>query len=391
MLHPQMGIGGAERLTLDAARGLAELGHRPVIFTREMSRDRAFEAAHDGSVDLRVHPTRIPSTFGGRLKAPLSVARMATLAAALRVERGNFDVAYLDLVAHAAPVLRRSLRLPVLFYCHYPDYLLAPRRSGLFGLYRRPIDGLERRGLLAASQVVVNSKFTSSVYGRVFPDLPPPQVVYPGIEIGPLPKNEDADRGEIVLLSINRFTIAKNLPLAVKALGKLRSLLAPEEFSRLRLVLAGGFDSTLEESRRVREAIEGAAHDAGVAAQVSTVLNPADAECRDWLNRCRCLIYTPENEHFGLGPIEAMAAGKPVVAVSSGGPAETIQDERSGRLRPALPEAFAAAIAPWVRAPGEARAMGKFGRGLVEERFSRGRFARDLEGILQGLAVRKEA
>lgn len=36
------------------------------------------------------------------------------------------------------------------------------------------------------------------------------------------------------------------------------------------------------------------------------------------------LLYTPANEHFGIGPVEAMVCGLPVVACNSGGPIESI-------------------------------------------------------------------
>jgi alpha-1,3/alpha-1,6-mannosyltransferase len=45
------------------------------------------------------------------------------------------------------------------------------------------------------------------------------------------------------------------------------------------------------------------------------------------------LIYTPENEHFGIVPLEAMLAGIPVLATNTGGPLETIYDGRIGWLR----------------------------------------------------------
>ena len=47
-------------------------------------------------------------------------------------------------------------------------------------------------------------------------------------------------------------------------------------------------------------------------------------------NRCRALIYLPENEYFGIAPVEALAAGKPVIGVAEGGLLETLSDSRCG-------------------------------------------------------------
>jgi glycosyltransferase involved in cell wall biosynthesis len=33
------------------------------------------------------------------------------------------------------------------------------------------------------------------------------------------------------------------------------------------------------------------------------------------LHRCCALVYTPENEHFGICPVEAMYMSRPVIAV----------------------------------------------------------------------------
>lgn len=45
------------------------------------------------------------------------------------------------------------------------------------------------------------------------------------------------------------------------------------------------------------------------------------------LKNSTCLLYTPSNEHFGIVPIEAMFMKLPVIAVNSGGPLETIENE----------------------------------------------------------------
>lgn len=50
--------------------------------------------------------------------------------------------------------------------------------------------------------------------------------------------------------------------------------------------------------------------------------------------KAQCLIYVPENEAFGIAPIEALASGIPVIGVAEAGLLETIVDDRLGTLIP---------------------------------------------------------
>ena len=52
------------------------------------------------------------------------------------------------------------------------------------------------------------------------------------------------------------------------------------------------------------------------------------------LSNTEILLYTPENEHFGIVPVEAMYMGCIVVACNSGGPLESIDNGNTGFLRP---------------------------------------------------------
>jgi alpha-1,3/alpha-1,6-mannosyltransferase len=55
--HPDLGIGGAERLIVDAAVGLQELGNKVTIFTSHCDPQHCFEEARDGQSFVRVAAT----------------------------------------------------------------------------------------------------------------------------------------------------------------------------------------------------------------------------------------------------------------------------------------------------------------------------------------------
>ena len=70
----------------------------------------------------------------------------------------------------------------------------------------------------------------------------------------------------------------------------------------------------------------------------------SDQEKAALLAACTALLYTPVNEHFGIVPLEAMAAARPVVACNSGGPKESVIDGVTGFLCAPEPSSFAAAM-----------------------------------------------
>jgi alpha-1,3/alpha-1,6-mannosyltransferase len=47
-VHPDLGIGGAERLVIDAAVGLQSSGHKVTILTSYRDKNHCFDEARDG-------------------------------------------------------------------------------------------------------------------------------------------------------------------------------------------------------------------------------------------------------------------------------------------------------------------------------------------------------
>jgi alpha-1,3/alpha-1,6-mannosyltransferase len=111
-------------------------------------------------------------------------------------------------------------------------------------------------------------------------------------------------------------------------------------------------------------------------------LSPSDTVVRGLISNARLAVYPMVGEHFGYGPLEAMASGRPVVAVNDGGPAETIIDEVTGFLRSAEVASFARAIVACVEDSERASRMGRAGREHVTRNFSLDRFGASLERIL---------
>jgi glycosyltransferase involved in cell wall biosynthesis len=99
----------------------------------------------------------------------------------------------------------------------------------------------------------------------------------------------------------------------------------------------------------------------------------ADAELRELYARCRAFVL-PGEEDFGMAAVEALASGKPVVALGRGGALETVPgfggvfyDEPTGladalvRLEALEPSVRPAELQAWARQFSEAEFLRKMG------------------------------
>lgn len=94
-------------------------------------------------------------------------------------------------------------------------------------------------------------------------------------------------------------------------------------------------------------------------------------DARPYIQRMDVLVNASDSEPFGLVLLEAMAEAVAVVAVANGGPAEFIEDGKTGVLaRSSTPTDLAVALEMLVSKPNHRRSIGAAGQARFVERYS---------------------
>lgn len=154
--------------------------------------------------------------------------------------------------------------------------------------------------------------------------------------------------------------------------------------------MAGGFDRHNAENVEHFSELQGSLEELGIPPSHVTFLHDIDDTTKTALLRhSTALLYTPENEHFGIVPLEAMYCRTPVIACLSGGPMETVRDQSTGYLRQPTPAAFAEAMRRFVAFPQYKDSMGAQGRLRVQKEFSVAAFTESLHRLVTDLAQRE--
>ncbi|WJX21022.1 hypothetical protein P8452_10499 [Trifolium repens] len=394
IIHPDLGIGGAERLVVDAAVGLASRGHKVHIFTAHHDKNRCFEETIAGIFPVTVYGSFLPRYIFYRLHALCAYLRCLFVAFCVLFLWPSFDVILVDQVSVVIPILKLKRSTKVVFYCHFPDLLLAQHSTLLRRMYRKPIDYAEEITTGMADLILVNSNFTASTFANTFKHLNAkgiqPAVLYPAVNVDQF--NEPTS-SKPNFLSINRFERKKNIQLVISAFAMLYSpnrVLKQQDITNASLTVAGGFDKRLKENVEYLEELKDLAEKEGVSDKIKFITSCSTDERNVLLSECLCVLYTPENEHFGIVPLEAMAAYKPVIACNSGGPVESIKNGVTGFLCDPTPQEFSSAMANLINDPQRAEEMGREARRHVVESFSTKTFGNRLNSYLVDIHRGKE-
>jgi glycosyltransferase involved in cell wall biosynthesis len=431
LLHLDLGIGGAEKLIVNIACLLKERGHEVRLLTTHHDPTHCFAETKPKSGILHscieVYGDWLPRHIFGKGTAICAIFRMIYLSL-VTISKYPAHIVIIDGVSAPIPILKIA-NFSTLFYCHFPDKLLCTERSSLLKrVYRFFIDDLEELTTSCADTIVVNSKYTSEMFRHSFPTLGEiykPEVLYPSVPCEDAVNCDSNDssidyirNSDLVFVSLNRFERKKNIALAVQAISILNNEYlkkndADSTRARVLLVIAGGYDKHLDENVKVFKELHELCQNMSIPVQTN-LDNSGDALCTDrnvddespvttifrtsigeneriaLFKRASAVIYTPENEHFGIVPLEAMKFGTPVIACNSGGPCETVVDGTTGFLCESNADHFASAIRRFIDDPSLSERLGAAGRLRVHERFTAVPMGNKLEVLLESMrTVRK--
>jgi glycosyltransferase involved in cell wall biosynthesis len=262
-----------------------------------------------GSVSPVIEARRIITSFVQRL--PDAARRYRSYLPLFPAAIQRFDLSGYDLVLSSSHAVAKGVRTPrgALHVCYcftpmryvwdlYDDYFGA-RAGALTRLAMPPLAAAlrrwDRRTAAGVHHFVGISRFIADrirrCYGR------DADVIYPPVDVA---RFRIEEKREDYYLIVSALTPYKRVDLAVAAATRLGR----------RLLVVG----TGPEENRLR---------AAAGPTVEFLGWRDDARVAELYARCHALLF-PTVEDFGIAPLEAMAAGRPVIALGQGGALETV-------------------------------------------------------------------
>lgn len=301
IFHDYIGtIGGGEKLVLTLAREL-----NADVITTDIDVDSVKKMEFE---DINI------ISLGNTIKLPPLKQISASIKFALCDYSKKYD--FFIFSGNWAPFAAKRHK-PNLLYCHtpvrafYDTYELLLNRQHLllkpfFMIWvaiHRPIS---ESYMNHVERIVANSKNTQSRIDRYLHRHA--KIIYPPIDTKKYNCKEFGD----FWLSVNRLYPEKRIDLQIEAF---RLMLEKK------LIIIGGSVNGDHSSKYVEKIRQYIPKNVKLYGEIS------EKELIELYAKCRGFITTSIDEDFGMTPVEAMAAGKPVICTKEGGYLETVNNE----------------------------------------------------------------
>jgi len=226
----------------------------------------------------------------------------------------QFDFSQYDIIISTTSTIGHSLltQPKTLFICYLHNvnrylYQTPPKFKIIFPILKKYqktdfIFGQRPDYLLCNSKTV--QERVKSTYQRSA------EIIYPGVDTDFFTKGTGNNSQEPYFLVVSRLVAHKRIDLAIKACNQLNK----------KLIIVG-------EGRDRNKLIK--ISNKNPKSKVVFLGKVSDKKLLFLYQNCQALIC-PQEEDFGLTPIEAQACGKPIIAYNKGGLTETVIDNKTG-------------------------------------------------------------
>ena len=296
---------------------------------------------------------------------------------------GKFEIVHAHdwLAANAMKYVMDGFGTPGVITMHSTEY----GRDGnvFFDGFARWVRDAEAAGCHNASIVIAVSHFLADELRNIY------QVPQDKIHVVPNGVNYRAFDGVInpaevkghygiapmapTIFAPGRMTVQKGMDMLVEAVPMVLA-----SYPEARFIISGEGPE--------KDAVVRRAYEVGAAGAIVFLGHVPRWQYIDLMRTCDILAVPSRNEPFGIVVLEGWAAGKPVVATTSGGPREFVWHDVNGFLVDATPSGIAHGIGSLLADHEHCRKLGANGRRAVEEKFNWDTVAAYTEGVYQVVA-----
>jgi glycosyltransferase involved in cell wall biosynthesis len=338
--------GGGEKLVLKEAEGFKKLGHNVQIYTCALDKKKCFPDLIKGFKIKEFLPWASPLL---KKHEDFQVVLSSILAPFFAYKFKDYDLIF----AANQPSLWIAYIVKIIFSKKYVGYLAQPTRflyprkvdkeTGLYfvkkenismsvklmNIFRKLIKQVDLQSIRGADKILVNGEYMTGVIRKIYKvkvQNCPAGAEYLGEplsfkskKMGKIKMNGYVLKKPYILMT-NRHAWQKRFEYGLSAFSGLLS-----QNDNYSLVISG---ASTEYTNELKVEIERM----GLTNKVFFVGLVKDEELRKLYKNAAVYLYTAPQEDFGMGVVEAMGTGVPVVTWNSGGPGKTVVNGKTGYL-----------------------------------------------------------
>ena len=365
--------GGGEKLVLEEAEGLKELGHEVTIFTPVINREKCFPDIID-KFEIKTLLPQFPFIVPEHESAQILITCILAPLLALRFRSFDVILAANQPSPWIAWWVKNFFGIPYVSYLAQPTRFLHPRKidqktgltfskkasvslsAKLMHRGKRFISWADRVSIKGSNRILANGEYIKKLLEKTYSikALSCPAGAHPrqGVSFEKRLKKP-------YLLITNRHFAQKRFEYAIFALSSVL-----EKFPDYSLKITGAETGYTDELKVLIGRLN-------LNSRVEFLGYVKEKDLEKLYSEAVVYLYTAPEEDFGMGIVEALGFGTPVVAWNKAGPARIVKDGKTGLLaKPFVASDFSKKCLRIVSDKTLAKRLGSTGLKEVKRNFS---------------------